>query len=140
MARGNGFKETVDSLFGGLDGFFAAKSVVGEPIVAGDTTIIPLADVSFGIGAGAFGGEENEKDGGGAGAKMTPCAILVIQKGGAPRLISVKNSDGISKVIDLVPDIVSRFTPGSKGAADGDQTKKNTGKEKKDGSGQDEQA
>ena len=59
MARGNGFKETVDSLFGGLDGFFAAKSVVGEPIVAGDTTIIPLADVSFGIGAGAFGGEEN---------------------------------------------------------------------------------
>ena len=56
MAKESNIRETVSSLFQGLDSLVSAKTVVGDAIKLGDTTIIPLMDVSFGIGAGAFGG------------------------------------------------------------------------------------
>ena len=113
MANTNGFKETIESLFKGIDTFVAAKSVVGEPIQIQDTIIIPLADVSFGVGAGAFGTEKGS-DGGGVGGKMTPCAVLVIQNG-ITKVVSIRDQDGLTKVLDMVPDIVNRFAPGSGG-------------------------
>ena len=52
MANENNFKETVNSLFKGMDSFISAKTVVGDAIHVGDTIILPLVDVSFGVGAG----------------------------------------------------------------------------------------
>ncbi len=40
-------KEVVDSLLAGMDTILSSKTVVGNPIVVGDTTLIPLVDVSF---------------------------------------------------------------------------------------------
>ena len=60
MANENNFKETVNSLFKGMDSFISAKTVVGEAIHVGDTIILPLMDVSFGVGAGAFSGEKKD--------------------------------------------------------------------------------
>ena len=54
MEKENNFKDTVNSLFKGMDGFVSAKTVVGDAIHVGDTIILPLVDVSFGVGAGAF--------------------------------------------------------------------------------------
>ena len=48
------FNETVDSLFQGIEGFMTSKTVVGDPIYVKDTIILPLVDVSFGMGAGDF--------------------------------------------------------------------------------------
>ena len=56
MEKENNFKDTVNSLFKGMDGFVSAKTVVGDAIHVGDTIILPLVDVSFGVGAGAFEG------------------------------------------------------------------------------------
>ena len=53
----NTFQTTVESLMKGMDGFVSSKTVVGEPIQVGETIILPLVDVSFGMGAGAFCGE-----------------------------------------------------------------------------------
>ena len=102
MANENNFKETVNSLFKGMDSFISAKTVVGEAIHVGDTIILPLMDVSFGVGAGAFSGEKKDNGGGGMAGKMTPCAVLVIQN----------NQDGLTKILDMVPDFVDRFTSG----------------------------
>lgn len=52
--------ETVNSLFQGMEGFLTSKTVVGEPIYIKDTIILPLVDVSFGMGAGAFEAEKKE--------------------------------------------------------------------------------
>ena len=60
MSGENNFKETVSSLFKGMDAFISAKTVVGDAIHVGDTIILPLVDVSFGVGAGAFEGERKE--------------------------------------------------------------------------------
>ena len=51
----NTFSNTVEALFKGMNGFISTKTVVGDAIkVDSETTILPLIDVSFGIGAGAF--------------------------------------------------------------------------------------
>ena len=66
----NTFQTTVESLMKGMDGFVSSKTVVGEPIQVGETIILPLVDVSFGMGAGAFCGEKKKNSGGGIGGKM----------------------------------------------------------------------
>ena len=43
---------TLGSMFKGMDGFISSKSVVGEPVYVGDTIIIHLEDVNFGMAAG----------------------------------------------------------------------------------------
>ena len=57
----NQFKETMDSLFHGMNGVISSKTVVGDAIHIGDTIILPLVDVSFAVGAGSFNAEKKEK-------------------------------------------------------------------------------
>lgn len=107
----NNFNETVESLFKGMDSFLTTKTVVGDAIRFDDGTIIlPLVDVSFGVGAGAYATKEKEQNnaGGGMGGKITPSAILVISNG-KTQLVNVKNQDSINKIIDMVPDIMDKF-------------------------------
>lgn len=107
----NQFQGVVDSLLKGMDTVLSTKTVVGEPTQIGDTIILPLVDVSFGVGAGA--GSNGQKDSssgaGGLGGKMTPSAVLVI-KNGSTKLVNIKNQDVVTKVLDLIPDIVDKFT------------------------------
>ena len=105
----NDFKSTLESLFRGMDGVVSSKTVVGEAIHINGTIILPLVDVSFGIGAGAFSGEKKEKGMGGMGGKMSPSAVSVIQDG-KTKLVNIKNQDTVTKILDLVPDVVDRFT------------------------------
>lgn len=99
---------TVESLFKGMDNFITTKTVVGEAIHIGETIILPLVDVSFGVAAGAFVGEGKNNGAGGMGGKVTPSAILVIQNG-STRLVNVKNQDAMTKILDMVPDLLDRF-------------------------------
>lgn len=105
----NSFKGTVEALFKGVDGMISSKTVVGDAIHIGDTILLPLVDVSFGVGAGAFNGDKKEKGAGGIGGKITPCAVLVIQNG-KTKLVNIKNQDTITKILDMVPDVVDKFT------------------------------
>ena len=105
----NNFKTTLESLFKGMDGVVTSKTVVGDAIHIGGTIILPLVDVSFGIGAGAFSGDKKEKGMGGIGGRMTPSAVIVIQDG-KTRLVNIKNQDTITKILDMVPDVIDRFT------------------------------
>ena len=105
----NNFKGTVEALFHGMDGVVSSKTVVGEAIHINDTIILPLVDVSFAVGAGAFNAEKKERGAGGIGGKMTPCAVLVIQNGHT-RLVNIKNQDTIAKILDMVPDVIDKFT------------------------------
>ena len=112
MADGNNnFRETVESLFKGMDGVVSSKTVVGEAIHINGTIILPLVDVSFGMGAGAFSAEKKDKGLGGIGGRISPSAVIVIQDG-KTRLVNIKNQDMITKILDMVPDVIDRFTTG----------------------------
>jgi len=43
------------------------------------------------------------------GAKMSPSAVLVIQNG-TTKLVNIKNQDTVTKILDMVPDVVDRIT------------------------------
>ena len=105
----NNFKSTVEALFKGMDAVVSSKTVVGDAIHINDTIILPLVDVSFGVGAGSSSADKKEKGMGGIGGKMSPSAVIVIQ-GGKTKLVNVKNQDTITKILDMVPDVVDRFT------------------------------
>ena len=102
------FKATVSALFQGMDSVVSSKTVVGEAIHVGDTIILPLIDVSFGLGVGAFSGDKTEKGAGGLGGKISPSAVLVIQ-GGKTKLVNIKNQDMFTKLLDMIPDVVDRM-------------------------------
>lgn len=99
---------TVESLFKGMDNFITTKTVVGDAITVGDTIILPLVDVSFGVAAGAFLDETKNNGAGGMGGKITPSAVLVISEG-TTKLVNVKHQDGMTKILDMVPDLLDRF-------------------------------
>ncbi|MBQ4313349.1 MAG: GerW family sporulation protein [Clostridia bacterium] len=91
-----------------------ASTVIGDPIVAGDTTVIPVSKISYGFASGGsdlptkntgdyFGG------GGGAGVTVSPVAFLVISADGV-RLLQVDDKhDTVNKMVDMLPDIVDKF-------------------------------
>ena len=116
------FNEVVESLLGGMNRVMAAKTVVGEATKVGDTIIVPLVDVSFGVGAGSSEADKKNGGCGGFGAKMSPSAVLVIHDGHT-RLVNIKNQDAVTKVLDLVPDIVDRISAKKENMMDDDEAK-----------------
>ena len=105
----NNFNSVMEALLKGVDSVLSTKTVVGEATTIGDTIILPLVDVSFGIGAGAGCQDKKNSGGGGVGGKMTPSAVLVI-KVGHTKLVNIKQQDGVTKILDMIPDLVDRFT------------------------------
>ncbi|MBQ1880664.1 MAG: GerW family sporulation protein [Lachnospiraceae bacterium] len=112
------FDGMITSLMRGMSNFFSTKTVVGEPKKVDDTIIIPLVDVTFGMGTGATTGEKKPGGGGGVGGRMTPSSVLVISKG-VTKLVNIRNQDAVTKILDMVPDLVNKFTDKADPAAPG---------------------
>ena len=112
-------KDNLQDLFSKMEDYVSTKTVVGEPVHIGDVILIPLVDVSFGMGTAMVANtEENEskkggKDGGGGalGAKMTPSSVVVISNG-TVQLVNIKNQESVNKVLDMIPGILSKFNLG----------------------------
>lgn len=105
----NNFGSVVENLFKGMDAVLSTKTVVGEATTIGDTIILPLVDVTFAVGAGAGSQDKKNNGAGGMGGKMTPSAVLVI-KNGQTKLVNIRNQDSVTKILDMIPDIVDKFT------------------------------
>ncbi|MCR1838770.1 GerW family sporulation protein [Murimonas intestini] len=131
MASDNSFQATVDSLFKGMDSFITTKTVVGDAITVGDTILLPLVDVTFGVAANARAEDKKNNGGGGMGGKMSPSAVLVIHNG-STKLVNIKHQDGLTKILDMVPDFVDKFMDGSKGKDEDKDSEKAKEKEKVD--------
>lgn len=105
----NNFNGVIDSLMRGMNTVLSAKTIVGEPTQIGDTIILPLMDMTFGVAAGATAGDKKNGGAGGFSGKLTPSAVLVI-KDGSTRLVNIRNQDSLTKVLDMIPDLVDKFT------------------------------
>ena len=91
------------------------NSVIGEAIVVGDTTIIPVSKVSFGFGGGgsdftkntnAFGG------GAGGGVKVQPICFLVVNKDGNVRMmpVPVPANTTPDRIVEMIPDTLDKIS------------------------------
>ena len=121
MEKNNHFFDNAEAIFKGMNTFLTTKTVVGEPIVVGESTIIPLVDVSCGMATGTFEESSKSKGGGGMSAKITPTAMLIIQDG-RTKVVNIKNQDAISKILDMVPDLINKVS--NKSDIDKETTKK----------------
>lgn len=105
-------KENLDTLFTNFEKFLKTETVVGEPIVVGETTLIPIISLSFGCGTG--GGNDSTKDaskngtGLGAAAKVTPNAVIAIT-GDKVTLLPITGKSNLDSILNMVPEIVSKF-------------------------------
>ena len=107
--KNNGISSVMESLLKGANALMSTKTVVGEATKIDDTIIVPLVDVSFGVGAGASCNGSKDGGAGGLSGKMTPSAVLRI-KNGQTKLVNIKNQDSVTKILDMIPDLVDKFT------------------------------
>ena len=121
MEKNNHFLDNAEAVFKGMNTFLTTKTVVGEPIIVGDTTIVPLVDVSCGMAAGTFDNTSKSNGGGGMSAKISPTAMLIIQEG-RTKVVNIKNQDAITRLLDMVPDLINKIT--NKSDVDKEATKK----------------
>jgi sporulation protein YtfJ len=91
-----------------------AETIIGEPIVKNDITIIPVSRVSFGLATGGsdfstkssqgtlFGG------GGGAGVTIAPVAFIVINKDNVRVIPITSEATALDKAISMVPELFDK--------------------------------
>lgn len=109
----NNIKEVMETTMDKLRAMVDSDTIVGNPISAGEITIIPVSKVSFGVATGGsdfpsktqkeiFGG------GGGAGVSITPVAFIVV-KNGDVRLLQIYNdATTIDKAITMAPELFDK--------------------------------
>ena len=95
-----------------IRGVLSPGSVVGEPIVVGGSTIIPLVSVGFGFGGGSGAGKggKSEKEtsegrggGTGGGGGVKPVALIIVNEEGV-RVEAIKGA--VSSLAESVSDLV----------------------------------
>ena len=92
----NNFTGVIESLMKGMNAVVGTKTVVGDATQVGDTIILPLVDVTFGVGAGASAADKKNGGGGGFSAKMSPCAVLdIVDKFTAPKEDMIKDEEAV---------------------------------------------
>ncbi len=96
-----------------------ANTVVGQPIITEEVTIIPVSRVSLGVGVGGSDfaskhqkpGADNAFGGGsGAGISMDPIAFLIVRGDNVRLLPVIPPSGPLDRVIDVVPEVVDKIT------------------------------
>ena len=86
------------------------ETVVGEPVVIGDITMIPVSKISFGFGAGGGQGKKDDGNSGtGGGGSVQPVAFIVIQKGKAQLLPIEDKSMSLTDLLKYAPDVIEKI-------------------------------
>lgn len=103
----------LETIFSRLENMFKAKTVIGDPLTIGEVTLVPVVNVTFGIGAGGGEGRNLPEQGGGGigagtGARLTPSAIVVI-KGDQVSLLPLGGRSNFESIIEKVPEVISKI-------------------------------
>ena len=109
----NSIKNIMDVTMEKLRAMVNADTIIGDPTVVGDITLIPVSKVSFGVASGGsdfpsktqsglFGG------GGGAGVTISPVAFIVVS-GGSVKMMPIYNEmTGVEKAISMAPEVLEK--------------------------------
>ena len=100
----------IERVLGELRTIVQTRTVVGEPLTAGDVTLIPVSRISLGFGAGGRGeGRGQSGTGTGGGASVEPIAFVVIDARGRVQVLTLKEKEiSWGQLIERVPEAVSK--------------------------------
>lgn len=106
-------KENIEAIVSHLENMVQAKTVIGEPIISGSKTIIPLMSVRVGFGVGGGEGDAPQQgagkgEGGGAGLSVSPAALLIVDENGV-QVYSLDQKGSIAKLVELIPEVMSKM-------------------------------
>ena len=109
----NMLQETISKIREMVD----VNNVIGEPIVVGDITIIPVSKVSVGFGGGGSdfankkGGENPFGGGVGGGVKVTPICFLIVKDGNVRMMpVAVAANTTADRIVEMVPDTLDKLS------------------------------
>lgn len=116
MENKNSIQELMNATLEGLKTTMEANTIMGEPIHAGEITLIPVSRLSFGVACGGSdfatkASSANFGGGGASSAKVEPVAFLVVN-GDSVRLLSVDPPVGntVDRIVETVPQVMDKIT------------------------------
>ncbi len=105
------------------------ETIVGEPIVLGDVTLVPVTRVMVGFGGGSGGDVDAKSDkaqktagsggGGGGGVRVEPAAFIVLQRGEVSIMAVPGKRGALAELIDQVPELVEKLAAQQKAKKEG---------------------
>ena len=110
----NNIKAIIDVTLEKLRAMVDSDTVLGTPVTVGDTAVIPVSKVAFGLATGGsdfpsktdkqvFGG------GGGAGVSINPMGVLAIS-GGNVKFVPINNEiTSIDRLLQAAPEILDKI-------------------------------
>lgn len=109
----NSIKNIMDVTMEKLRAMVNADTIIGDPMVVGDITLIPVSKVSFGVASGGsdfpsktqsglFGG------GGGAGVTISPVAFIAISGGNVKMMPIYNEMTTVDKAISMAPEVLEK--------------------------------
>ena len=112
-------REYLETLLKDFGEMLTTETVIGEPLVIGKVTIVPVVSVSFAFGSGG-GTKASETDrpvasAASAGARLTPVAFLSIHEDGTVNLHHVKTKDGgglADRLLEMAPGFIDKISTG----------------------------
>ncbi len=113
--KDNNLEKLVDTAMQKIHELADCETVVGKPITADGTTIIPISKVSVGFTSGGSDlPTKGSKDlfGGGTagGVTMQPIAFITITNGEVKLLQMSVNASKENALINMVPDVIDKIT------------------------------
>ena len=86
------------------------ETVIGEPIRAGNVTLIPVSRISIGFAAGGGGNEGKSGSGAGTGGgvTITPVAFISIIDEKVQVHPFEKNDPSLAKILSMAPDLIKQ--------------------------------
>ena len=106
-----------------------SETVIGEPMVIGDVTVVPVTRVLVGFGAGSGSGNVDESEkapkaggsggGGGGGVRIEPAAFILLEGGKVSVVAAPAKRGALAEMFEQVPDLIEKIvaTQQSKAAA-----------------------
>lgn len=107
----NSIKNIMDTTMDKLRAMVDTSTIIGDPIVVDNITLIPVSKASFGLAtggsdfpsktqAGLFGG------GGGAGVTITPVAFIAVCDGSVKMMPVYNDVSAADKALAAVPEVL----------------------------------
>jgi uncharacterized spore protein YtfJ len=82
--------------------------IVGDPIVSGGITVIPVFKASIGIVEGGGSPPASSLGGGAGGVSVTPVTFIVIEDG-TVKVISAGDTSMAERLVEAVPGLVNKI-------------------------------
>lgn len=129
----NNFSQNIDTIFNDIQNYVKNESMMGNPVVVEDKTLVPLVTVTLGYGSGmAIGGsaksQSSETSPVGIGARISTSGVVVINKDNVS-MLPANEKGSMTNIVDKLPQMISSFkqsgSSGSQGSSQQDNSMQN---------------